>query len=70
MILIIISFIVSFIGLIVYAVNVGKNKHIVDCALKGLKMLLKLIVAEIIISIVIFALIFVLETHKEKVEKN
>ena len=65
--LIIISFLVPFVGLIVYAINVGKDKHIVDCALKGLKMLLKLIVAEIIISIVIFALIFVLDTHKEKV---
>ena len=38
MTLIIISFLVPLIGLIIYAVNVGKDKHITECALKGLKM--------------------------------
>lgn len=57
MTLIIISFLVPLIGLIIYAVNVGKDKHIVDCALKGLKMWLKFLIAQFIISIIIVLLV-------------
>lgn len=74
MTLIIISFLVPLIGLIIYAVNVGKNKHITECALKGLKMYLKFLVAQFIISIItILLMIFVFNantTHKEVIKDN
>lgn len=53
MTLIIISFLVPLIGLIIYAINVGKDKHITECALKGLKMYLKFLLAQFIISVII-----------------
>ena len=74
MILIIISFLVPLIGLIVYAVNVGKDKHITECALKGLKMYLKFLLAQFIISvIVVLLMIFVFSantTHKTSVRND
>lgn len=69
MTLIIISFLVPLIGLIIYVVNVGKDKHITECALKGLKMYLKFLVAQFIISIItILLMVFVFNantTHKK-----
>ena len=62
MTLIIISFLVPLIGLIIYAVNVGKDKHITECALKGLKMYLKFLVAQFIISLIIILIIIFLLT--------
>ena len=53
MTLIIISFLVPLIGLIIYAINVGKDKHITECALKGLKMYLKFLLAQFIISVIV-----------------
>ena len=59
MTLIIISFLVPLIGLIVYAVNVGKDKHITECTLKGLKMYLKFLVVQFIISVITILLMVV-----------
>lgn len=74
MTLIVISFLVPIIGLIIYAVNVGKDKHITECSLKGLKMYLKFLVAQFIISlIVVLLMIFVFNaniTHKISVRNN
>lgn len=73
MTLTIISFLVPIIGLIIYAVNVGKDKHITECALKGLKMYIKFLVAQFIISLItILLMIFVFNantTHKKVMNK-
>lgn len=58
MTLILISFLVPLIGLIIYAVNVGKDKHITECALKGLKMYLKFLIADIVLSILVILIYF------------